>query len=63
MSSKKETRGRKPVLEMNKKSMLRIYIENWIIDANGGKQQCELDWSGHLASTAFKKEAKKNKKF
>lgn len=57
--SKKETRGRKPVDAGNKKSMLRIYIEQWIIDANGGKEKCELDWSAQLAVNGFKKRGKK----
>ena len=56
MARKKETRGRKPLTD--KKAMLRIYIEQSIIDANGGKLQCESDWILSLKSGA-----KKNKDF
>ncbi len=55
---KKETRGRKPIPD--KKAMLRIYIEQSIIDANGGKLQCEADWILHLKSVGKKVLRKKD---
>jgi len=50
---KKETRGRKPI--QDKKIMLRIYIQQSVIEANGGKLQCENDWSLHLKCVGKKK--------
>lgn len=53
---KKETRGRKPVAD--KKTALRIYVEQSIIDAVGGEHQAK-----ELCLLSLKSGAKKNKKF
>lgn len=56
MKKKKETRGRKPVED--KKTALRIYVEQSLIDANGGEQSAK-----ELCLLSLKSGAKKNKDF
>ena len=54
---KKETRGRKPIADENKKVALRIYVEQSLIDANGGELQAK-----EICILSLKSGAKKNKK-
>jgi hypothetical protein len=56
MKKKTETRGRKPV--QDKKTALRIYVEQSLIDANGGELQAK-----EICILSLKSGAKKNKKF
>ena len=53
---KKETRGRKTVAD--KKIALRLYVEQSLIDANGGELLAK-----EICILSLKSGAKKNKKF